>query len=123
MRKVVGKVIHRLLEGPLQPIRDRIRKRTRAEDLTELVDLLRPIDPGIDLIRVGGDSDGGYLIPDDLTGIAHCFSPGVADSSSFELDCMDRGIPSFLADYSVDEPPIELPNITFTKRFLGAFNN
>jgi hypothetical protein len=39
-----------------------------------------------ELVRLGGSGDGGYLVPDDLTGIGHVFSPGVADSWQFELD-------------------------------------
>ena len=36
------------------------------------------------LIRIGGNSDGAYLVPDDLQGISCCFSPGVSDRKSFE---------------------------------------
>lgn len=37
-----------------------------------------------DLIRLGPNGDGGYLVPDDLTGIEACFSPGVCATSEFE---------------------------------------
>ena len=36
------------------------------------------------LIRLGNDGDGGYLVPDDLNGIEACFSPGVAGNVNFE---------------------------------------
>ncbi len=65
----------------------------------------RVIDPGIDLIRVGGDADGGYLIPDDLAGIEACFSPGVDTVATFERDMVARGIPCHLIDASVDGRP------------------
>jgi hypothetical protein len=45
-----------------------------------LVRLMRPIESGHPLVRLGGPKDGGYLVPDDLDGIAFCFSPGVSDS-------------------------------------------
>lgn len=81
---------------------------------------LRPLDCGIDLIRMGGCGDGGYLIPNDLEGIEYCFSPGVNLISEFEDQLADRHISSYLADYSVDSPPISRPELTFDKKFLGA---
>jgi hypothetical protein len=39
---------------------------------------LAPIDTGIPLDRVGGDGDGGYLIPRDTEGVVALFSPGVS---------------------------------------------
>jgi hypothetical protein len=78
------------------------------------------MDCGRELIRVGGNGDGGYLIPDDLDGIEYCFSPGVGPTSAFESDLADRGISSFLADYSVDFLPLPRPEFTFDKKYLGA---
>jgi hypothetical protein len=78
------------------------------------------MDCGIDLIRIGGKGDGGYLIPDDLEGIEYCFSPGVSTIADFENELADRGIKSFLADYSVDSPPFNRPEFTFDKKFLGS---
>lgn len=80
---------------------------------------LRPVETGHALVRVGGDGDGGYLVPDDLAGIEACFSPGVANSATFELEMARRGIPSFMADYSVEGPPEEHPMFRFEKKFLG----
>lgn len=81
---------------------------------------LRPFESGHPLIRLGPNSDGGYLIPDDLEGITACFSPGVSAVSGFEADCAQRGIKVFLADYSVDGPAEQHPAFTFTKKYLGA---
>lgn len=74
------------------------------------------------LIRIGGSNDGGYLVPDDLDGVTACFSPGVADSSSFEIGMADRGIRSHMADYSVDNPPVSGDLFTFDKLFLATHN-
>ncbi|MEI6800658.1 MAG: hypothetical protein WCO04_15805 [Pseudomonadota bacterium] len=73
-----------------------------------------------DLIRIGGDSDGGYLLPDILSAVKYCFSPGVGDIAKFEEE-LDRlyGIKSFLADASVEASPIVSSNFEFTKKFLG----
>lgn len=85
-----------------------------------LARVLRPFDVGHDLLRIGDFGDGGYLVPDDLSGIGACFSPGVAKRSSFELDLAKRGIPSFMADASVDGPIEPVPGASFRKQNLGA---
>ena len=98
-------------------------QRTRPDLALSLIHALRPLDCGKPLIRIGGNADGGYLVPDDLDGIEYCFSPGVNTIADFENDLADRKIHSFLADYSVDGPPISRPEFTFDKKFLGATDN
>ena|SRR2546429_2050472 len=80
---------------------------------------IRPLRTNHELIRVGGESDGGYLVPDDLAGVEYCFSPGVSNTADFEDDLTKRGIRCFLADYSVDGPPISNELFDFEKKFLG----
>jgi hypothetical protein len=93
------------------------------EEVQKLIDSLRPVKTKFDLIRVGGDNDGGYLIPNDLSGISVCFSPGVDVTASFEIDLCKRGIGSHLADASVDAPPKKFSPLSFTKKYLGGCNN
>jgi hypothetical protein len=94
--------------------------RTTEGSLRALLQELRPLDPGIELVRIGPDADGGYLLPDDLAGIRHVFSPGVSNESGFEAQLADRGMQVFLADYSVDEPAVRHPRFEFDKRFVGC---
>ena len=96
-----------------------LTKRTRNAEVLGLIQKLRPVDCGRELIRVGARGDGGYLIPDDLEGIEYCFSPGVSTVSEFENQLADRQIGSFLADYSVDSPPLARQEFTFDRKFLG----
>lgn len=93
---------------------------TSSGDLRRLMRKLRPMDCGVELIRMGSAHDGGYLIPNDLEGIEYCFSPGVHAISDFENQVADHGIRSFLADYSVDAPAILRPEFTFDRMFLGT---
>jgi hypothetical protein len=73
-----------------------------------------------DLIRVGGDSDGGYLLPNLLDTVSHCFSPGVDYTATFEAELSSTyGIKSFLADASVENVPQQDKNFLFIKKFLG----
>lgn len=80
---------------------------------------VRPVKTDYDLIRVGGTGDGGYLIPDDLDGVNGCFSPGVSTIANFEQELADRGMKCYLADFSVDTPPVEHENFIFDKMFIG----
>jgi hypothetical protein len=96
-----------------------VLNQTPSSDVRALMSRLRPLDCGFDLIRIGGAGDGGYLVPDDLEGIEYCFSPGVNQIADFENQLADRHITSFLADYSVDRPPIERPEFIFDKKYLG----
>jgi FkbM family methyltransferase len=101
-----------------------VDQMTSARRIQQLIRRLWPLDVGLELIRLGGEGDGGYLIPDDLQGIGACFSPGVADIAHFEAELLSRyGIPSHLADASVDGPPAGFIPKSFQKKFLGAMNN
>ncbi len=97
-------------------------RRTDSEKIGELIRKLRPLLSGIDLVRLGSNSDGGYVLPDDLNGIAACFSPGVGNMSGFEKDCADRGMSVFLADGTVDSPAMTNDKFHFIKKNIGAVN-
>lgn len=94
-------------------------KRTAPAAIREVTSLLRPMDAGHRLVRIGGDGDGGYLVPDDLTGIVACFSPGVSRIAAFEAELERRGIVPYLADASVPGPPAGCEHMTFERKFLG----
>jgi len=89
-------------------------------DGVEIIDrFLRPQAVDTPLIRLGEFGDGGYLVPDDLRGIAACYSPGVSEQATFEMDLAKRGIMSFMADASVEKPPLDVPGAQFVPKFLG----
>ena len=100
------------------------QQMTAANRLSELIQSIRPQKTNHDLIRIGPDSDGGYLVPNDLQDIAVGFSPGVDTNSTFELDLLNRfGINSHLADYSVDGPASSFKPKSFIKKYLGTYNS
>ncbi|WP_181699451.1 FkbM family methyltransferase [Chthonobacter albigriseus] len=85
---------------------------------------LRPIDNGFPLIRVGGEGDGGYLLPVDFDGLGGCFSPGVGKTSAFEKHLIEEyGLQCYLADGSVEGPQIQHERIEFEKKFIGSTRN
>ena len=74
----------------------------------------------VNLIRIGGQGDGGYLVPDCLDDIRYCFSAGVADVADFEQELSDRyNIKSFMADASVEHAPVQGDNFEFIKKLIG----
>lgn len=67
------------------------------------INVMIPKPSPFELIRIGGNSDGAYLVPDDLEGIQACFSPGVCNSKKFEDELVTRfGIKSYMCDFSSD---------------------
>jgi hypothetical protein len=111
MKRIVNKIYPILKNYPT--------RLTDNQDIQALLNQLRPMKCDKDLIRLGPKGDGGYLIPNDLKGIKACFSPGVDQISGFELDCANRGIKVFMADYSVEGSTATHKNFHFLKKFLG----
>ena len=97
-----------------------LTRQTRSEEAGQFIGTLRPFDCEKGLIRIGGEADGGYLLPNDLEGMEYCFSPGVGTVSDFENHLSTLHIKSFLADYSVESPPVQNPDFVFDQKFLGA---
>jgi hypothetical protein len=98
-------------------------KLTAQERVAELISRLSPVIAPKELIRLGPNGDGGYLLPDDLDGVHACFSPGVSLISGFERDCAERGMKVFLADGSVEGPAEKHDLFKFTKKFIGVTAN
>ena len=96
---------------------------TPRDKILSLLEKIKPFNTNHKLIRVGGNSDGGYLIPDDLHGVSASFSPGVSHTSDFEEHLADKRIRSYMADFSVSAPPVLNDLFVFDKKFLGIEDN
>jgi len=121
MRKQIAKIVDNFLKK-----RQQIRiQATPRKEIFNLIRLLHPIKTEKELIRLGPEKDGGYLVPDDLEGIEACFSPGVYEVTQFEYDCYNRGMKLFLADKSIKPPEINIPKdrYRFIEKYIGATNN
>ncbi len=98
---------------------------------TDLLKSMMPKASPVQLIRIGGEHDGAYLIPDDFDGIDACFSPGVNNFKHFEDELTKQfGVKCHMCDYSSDLDNFETPLIanmqTFQKKWLdvdGAENS
>jgi hypothetical protein len=96
-----------------------LRREPDGAALRALLAGLRPVQTEHALIRLGAAHDGGYLVPDDLDGIAAVFSPGVDNTAEFERDCIARGMKSFQADGSIASSPLVDPANDFDAKYIG----
>jgi hypothetical protein len=91
--------------------------------VSDLLSIVTPKASPAPLIRMGGNIDGAYLVPDDLQGIKACFSPGVNNRKVFEDElATQHGIRSHMCDFSSDVDQLSTPLIpdyqTFDKKWL-----
>jgi hypothetical protein len=115
----MANIVENYLKSFLLKKNKKICRTTNGFLIKSFISSLKPVTTNHNLIRVGGDMDGGYLIPDDLHNINTCFSPGVSKVANFELELASRGIKCFLADYSVETPPVQNELFDFEKKYLG----
>jgi len=92
-------------------------------DALEIFKIIMPKQSPYPLIRVGGSQDGSYLIPNDLSGIGYCLSPGVNNFKHFEDELSSNfGITCDMYDASSDADKLSTPLIvgkqTFEKKWL-----
>ena len=96
-------------------------KISADDKLREFIERFKQNYHSVNLVRIGGELDGGYLLPDVMEQIEFCFSPGVSDCSSFENQLAeDHQIPSFLADASVNGPALPSEYFSFIQKFIGS---
>jgi hypothetical protein len=91
----------------------------QKKQINDFLIKIKIIDSGYELIRIGNNSDGGYLMPNILDQIEFCFSPGVGYASSFEDSLSNFNIKSYLADGTVNYSGKH----DFIKKNLNSFND
>jgi len=88
--------------------------------LVELARHLRPwTAPGLELIRLGGDHDGGYVMSADLS-VNRAISVGVGRDISWDVAMADRGVRVDAFDHTVRKLPRGAPGVTFHKVGVGS---
>lgn len=91
--------------------------------LINLINKIKVYDLGYELIRIGPNGDGGYLIPNILNEIKICLSPGVGNIHGFETELLNRGIKVYMADKTVKKPNLNFNNYEFLKKNIGSYND
>ena len=96
----------------------------REKQLLDFLYRFRPYETNFPLIRLGEVGDGGYLIPDDFFGGGvTCITAGVGEQIGFEFDLAKKGINCYMADHSVEKPPLSHKLFHFKKKFIGTKND
>jgi hypothetical protein len=111
-----------LLKGNNITFQEFVIKKINKNQIKEINNFLKKIiiiDSGYQLIRIGENYDGGYLVPNILNEIDFCFSAGVGQSASFEDHLSKFGCQSFLVDGTVNN----VGRHNFIKKNLNIFNN
>jgi hypothetical protein len=99
-------------------------KITPSKELIQWLFTLRPVDMDLDLIRLGSEHDGGYVIPENLDSIKLNISPGCNSVWQFEKDLYLRfGIPSILLDKPEAKPDNLFPPTTFLPFWVGTYDD
>ena len=101
-----------------------IYRSVKKEEIIAFLKLFKiKIPSNINFIRIGPDSDGGYVVPDILKEIDYCFSAGVGNNNKFEKDLYNFNIKSFGADHSIDGPPDFVKDYSFIKKNINLYND
>jgi len=101
-----------------------IEKKTQKKHVSKIIKKLLPYETGINLIRLGEDGDGGYLIPNDLDNLDKNYSAGVGLLTKFENDLQKNyQINSKMLDFNDINQNILPKNSEFLKKKLSLFSN
>ncbi|PZT47477.1 hypothetical protein B6S12_08775 [Helicobacter valdiviensis] len=100
------------------------------ENILKYLKLIQPlVMPNEELVRMGGKSDGGYVMY-GLTlrgggGLmdSKALSLGVSESSPWDLEMAKKGYQVIEYDASIEKSPYNHKNIIFHKKFIGSVND
>ena len=100
-----------------------ISRTSSVKDIQRLINPWKPKSlDGMELIRIGSDADGGYIVPKDFGKCKILVSPGVGDNNSFEQSFENAVVNSkiFQIDGTIKEAPHGLRNASFSRVNLGS---
>lgn len=87
------------------------------------MDKLKSEQINLPLTRMGSEHDGGYVVLDVDYSNAFLISGGIADDNNFEIAMAMRGSHVHQIDFSIENPPKNHPNLTFSKQKLIGLSN
>ena len=92
-----------------------------ADDTRRILRSLQPRDLESHLkVRLGKDFDGGYICPDDTSGIDKAFSFGICDDISWDQAIADRGLTIYQFDHTVTDPAPNDPRMIFEQKMISS---
>ena len=92
-----------------------------SENVREILSLLTPFRvKDYRKIRVGGFTDGGYVMIDSFPAQSKAYSLGVGGDVSWDLDMASREIDVYQFDHTVNAPPSSHKRFKFSKMGIAA---
>jgi hypothetical protein len=97
-RGMLKRLVRETIEPRLHKIGLSVQIPTPYEDLVETMSLFER-SRDVTMIRLGGENDGGYWVPECISNLDALLSPGVNGLWKFEEDLLERfGVTSYLLD-------------------------
>lgn len=88
--------------------------------LNELLELICPWPSKSNLVRIGSQADGGYVLnEEDRDHTTHLFSGGIENNNDFEMELAELGVSGLQVDNSIDEAPRKHERLRFIKATVG----
>ena len=102
----------------------RFGRSSIASDVNATIALLLPRPYNGEIVRIGGNSDGAYVLPEGaIRGLSASISPGVSEEIDFDLHLGLLGIHSYMYDASVTCPTRLTDMQHFEKLFIDTYNS
>jgi hypothetical protein len=119
---LAGKLpLHLAASGPEEPAPPPTPDpMTSQREVIEVLDLMRPLHMVTDVkVRIGGDADGGYVMPSLALKTTAVLSIGLGDQVSFDAELADRGAVVQQYDHTIPGAPAEHANFRYHKLGWG----
>jgi hypothetical protein len=89
--------------------------------IREVLRLMRPHRVvGRQKVRLGNDTDGGYVMIDDFDGLDVALSLGINDDITWDLAVADRGLKIYQFDHTVADPAPDDDRMEFSPTMIAA---
>ncbi len=106
-----------LVRGGIAPVNTAF---TSQAEIIELLNLLRPYHVVSDYkVRIGGDADGGYVMPSVARKSNAVISIGIGDQVSFDVELANLGATVLQFDHTIPGQPMAHDNFRFHKQGWG----
>lgn len=95
------------------------RDHARQKPFLQFASLFSPEKvSGFEKIRVGSETDGGYVMLNDFSNIDLALSFGVDINADWDVEVAERGVKVQQFDHSVPQSPVDHSQITFFKQMI-----
>ena len=103
---------------------EEIRNTKRYQYLKQIHELtqVKKVNKEAELIRVGRDFDGGYIMANPISSEKIAYSIGINDDVSWDLGMAQMGYDVYQYDHTIQKLPVDHENFHWKKIGLGAEN-